>query len=119
MSYPDLIITETVTIAAGASLSGASTYRPGYSLVGIQTASTWDAAKITLDGSLNGTNYFSVRTNAAEYEIASITGAACVAIDPAVTHMWKTFKVRSGIVGTLVAQVDATIVTLVFKVVGV
>ena len=115
MSYPDQIITETVTIAAGASLSGASTKHAGYSLVGVQTASTWDAAKITLAGSLDGTNFFPVRTNAAEYEIASVTAAACVAIDPAVTHMWHYFKARSGTSGAATNQVDATVVTLVFK----
>lgn len=115
MSFPNKYITQTVTIAAGASLSGASDKRDGYTLVGVQTAATWDAAKIALAGSLDGTNFFPVRTATAEYEIASTTGAACVAIDPAVTHMWPYFKVRSGTSGAATNQVDATIVTLVFK----
>jgi len=115
MSYPNSLITQTVTIAAGASLSGATVSRAGLTLVGAQTASTWDAAKITLAGSLDGTNFFPVRTNAAEYEIAAVTGAASISIDPAVTHMWPYFKVRSGTSGAATNQVDATIVTLVFK----
>jgi hypothetical protein len=115
MSYPDGLITEAVTIAAGASLSGASSKHAGYSLVGIVTASTWDAAKISLAGSMDGTNFYPVRTNTAEYEIASVTGAACVAIDPAVTHMWRYFKARSGTSAAATNQVDATIVTLVYR----
>ena len=115
MSYPNALITEAVVIAAGASLSGASTKHAGYTLVGVQTATTWDAAKISLAGSVDGTNFFTVRDKTAEYEIAAVTGAAYVAIDPAITHMCRYFKVRSGTSGAETAQADATIVRLVFK----
>lgn len=115
MSHPDNTVIQTVTIAAGASLSGASTKYPGYQLIGVQTASTWDAAKISLVGSLDGTNFFPVRTASAEYEVASLTGAACVAIDPVVTAPWDYYKIRSGTSGAATNQADDTIVTLIFK----
>ena len=115
MSFPETIITQTVTIAAGASLSGATVKRSGYSLIGIQTASTWDAAKITLAGSIDGTNFYPIRNETAEYEIAAVTGAACVAIDLNVVYAWPYLKVRSGTSAAATNQVDATIVTLVYR----
>jgi hypothetical protein len=115
MSRPDRTITEPVTIGAGASLSGASSKFNGYGLVGILTASTWDAAKLTFEGSNDGTNFFKIVTNAAEYEVASVTGAACIAVDPNVFVAWDYIKVRSGTSASAVNQADETIVTLVFK----
>jgi hypothetical protein len=114
MSRPDNTITETVTIGAGASLSGASTKYPGLTLVGIVTASTWDAAKITFAVSNDGTNFFTLHSGTAEYEIASVTGAFAIPVEAKYFIPWDYVKVRSGTVGAATNQVDATVVTLVF-----
>jgi hypothetical protein len=114
MSYPDNTNTQTVTVAAGASLSGASTKISGQRLVGVMTASTWDAAKLTFQVSSDGTNYADLYSETAEYEVASVTGAAAVALDPAKFVGWDYVKVRSGTSGAATNQADATIVTLVF-----
>ena len=113
MSFPKKYLTDTVTIAAGASLSGASTLPAGYSLVGLVTAATWDAAKISLAASIDGTNFYPVKDSTAEFEIASVTGAACIAVEVTKTVAWSYLKVRSGISTAATNQVDATIVTLV------
>lgn len=115
MSYPNSTITQDVTIAAGASLSDATVYRPGYALCGIVTASTWDAAKISLQGSWDkGATFANVKTGAAEFEVASTTGAAYIALDPAIFRGIHAYKVRSGISTAATNQADDTVVTLVF-----
>ena len=112
MSHPDLSITQTVTIAAGASLSGATAKYPGFRPVALLTASTWDAAKITFQVSNDGTTYYDLTNEGTEYEVAAVTGAKAVAIDPAVFLGWDYIKVRSGTSAAATNQVDATIVTL-------
>ena len=114
MSIPDSTITQTVTIGAGTSLSDASAKYPGYRLVGICTASTWDAAKISFTVSNDGTTYFTLHTGTAEYELASVTGAYAIPVEPKYFLPWDYIKVRSGLVGAATNQADATIVTLVF-----
>ena len=106
--------TQTVTIAAGASLSGASANIPGHRLLAVQTASTWDAAKISFQVSTDGTNFFVLTNEGTEYECAAVTGAKAVAIDPALFLAWDYIKVQSGISTAATNQADATIVTLHF-----
>lgn len=114
MTVPDNTITQTVTIGAGASLSGASTKYPGYRLVGIVTASTWDAAKVSFQVSNDGQNFFNLHSGTAEYELASITAAWAVPVETKYFIPWDYVKVRSGISTAATNQADATIVTLVF-----
>jgi hypothetical protein len=113
MSYPDSTLIQTVTIGAGASLSGASSKYSGYRLVGLVTASTWDAAKISFAVSNDGTNFFALYDTTAEVQVASTTGAFAIALEPAKFIGWDYIKVRSGLVGAATNQADATIVTLV------
>ena len=117
MTRPDDTIIQTVTVAAGASLSGASTKRNGYRLVGLCTASTWDAAKISFAVSNDDTTYYTLYDETgAEINVSSaITGAAAIALNPADFIGWDYVKVRSGLVGAATNQVDATVVTLVFQ----
>ena len=114
MSHSDNTVLQTVTIAAGASLSGASTKYAGYRLVGIVTASTWDAAKISFAVSNDGTNFFTLHSGTAEYELASVTGAFAIPVEVKYFLPWDYVKVRSGLVGAATNQVDDTVVTLVF-----
>ena len=115
MSYPEFRKSETVTVGAGTSLSGASVSMAGRVLVGVITASTWDAAKMTFQASLDGTNFFDVTYKGTEYEVASVTAAKFIAVDPEVFYGAKYIKVRSGTSGSATNQVDATIVTLVTR----
>jgi hypothetical protein len=115
LSYSGFRKTETVTVGAGASLSGASGSLSGWSLVAVVTASTWDAAKIAFQASLDGTNYFVVTYQGTEYETAAVTGAKYVAVNPEVFYGVKYIKVQSGISTSAVNQADATIVTLVSR----
>lgn len=117
MSIPDSTITQTVTIAAGASLSGASVKRSGYRLVSVCTASTWDAAKISFAVSNDGTTFYTLYSAITGAEVkydSALTGAAAVSVNPADFAAWDYVKVRSGLVGAATNQVDETIVTLVF-----
>jgi hypothetical protein len=113
MSYPDTTVTQTVTIGAGASLSGASTKRNGYRLLAVCTAATWDAAKITFQVSNDGTTYYVLKPEGVEYECAAVTGAAAVAINPQHFLAWDYVKIQSGTSAAAVNQADATVVTLV------
>jgi hypothetical protein len=113
MLTPDNVLAQTVTIAAGASLSGTSVKKQGYKLVAVITASTWDAAKIAFQVSTDGTNFFVLKPKGTEYECAAVTGAAAVAIEPQYFIGFNYVKVQSGISTAATNQVDATIVTLV------
>lgn len=115
MSYPEFRKSETVTVGAGAAVSGASASMAGRVLVGVITASTWDAAKMTFQASLDGTNFFDVTYKGTEYEVASVTAAKFIAVDPEVFYGAKYIKVRSGASAAPTNQVDATIVTLVTR----
>lgn len=110
----DTTRTQTVTIPAGASLSGPSTKEASYRLMGIVTPSGWDAAKISFEVSNDGVNYFTLHTGTAEYELASVTGAFAIALEPKYFIAWDYVKVRSGLVGAATNQADAVVVTLVF-----
>lgn len=115
MSYPEYRKSETVTIAAGASLSGASASLAGLVLVAVITASTWDAAKLSFQASVDGTNWFVVTYKGAEYEVASVTAAKFIALDPEVFYGAKYVKVQSGLSSAATNQADASIVTLVAR----
>lgn len=115
MSYPEYRKSETVTIAAGASLSGASASLAGLVLVGVITASTWDAAKMSFQASVDGTNFFVVTYKGAEYEVASVTGAKFIALDTEMFFGAKYIKIQSGLSSAATNQVDATVVTLLSR----
>lgn len=115
MSYPDNTVTQTVTVGAGASLSGSSSKYAGLKLVGVVTAATWDAAKLTFAVSVDGTNFYPLKDAAGtEYEISAQTAAMAIAVEPKNFIAWDYVKVRSGTSTAATNQVDATIVTLVF-----
>ena len=110
----DDIRVNTATIAAGASLSGAVQMLPNDGrLMAIVTASTWDAAKLSFQGSWDGVNYFVIKYEGTEYECASVTGAAWVSVNPQVFLGVRYLKVQSGISTAATAQADATILTFV------
>ncbi len=114
MSYPDNTVTQTVTIAAGASLSGATANYRGMKPVAIITASTWDAAKLTFQASWDGgTTFANVYSDTGEYELSSRTGATFGGLAAVNFLGADCLKVRSGTSAAATNQVDATIVTIV------
>jgi hypothetical protein len=109
----EIIRYDTVTIAAGASLSGVLSIPFGYCPVAFITASTWDAAKLSFQLSVDGTNYFVLTNAGTEYEVASVTAAKYNAVPLEHFMGARKLKVQSGISTAAVNQVDATIVTVV------
>ena len=118
MAGPNLTTTQTVTIGAGASLSGASTKISGFRLVGIILPAGWDAASLTFQVSKDGTTFVNLYDQFGEYAVASITAGAGIALDVATFFPWDYVKVRSGTAASAVNQVDAVVLTLVFAMLG-
>jgi hypothetical protein len=115
----------TVTIASGASLSGAAHIGFALSgggsrgtLVGIQMPSAWTAASLTFQASNDGTTFTNLY-DAAGNEVSVTTDASrWIALDPAdfagITHL----KVRSGTSGTAVNQGADRVLTLIVRAVA-
>jgi hypothetical protein len=112
MSIPNFKSSVSVAIAAGASLSAAG-LKAGWRLVGYITDAAWDTQAVSFQASRDGTNYFSVYNEAAEYTQAGVTASTYHAVNPAVFEGANYIKVRSGVAANAVNQVDATSVTLV------
>jgi hypothetical protein len=103
----------TVTIANGASLSGAAEIGAG-TLVGIQLP-TFTSAALTFQGSADGVTYVEVvdATNTA-VTFTATTGALYIKA-PADLVGVPYIKVRSGTVGAAVNQGGARTISLVVK----
>lgn len=106
-----------VTIANGQSLSPASAIVAG-DVVGVQTDAQWDAAGMTFQGSYDGVAYFNLFSQTAEVALASMTGAAMVALDPTAFRACMFLKVRSGTAAAPVVQNGATVVTILSRQIG-
>lgn len=107
--------TTTVTIGAGASLSGATEDMLSLGeLVAVITASTWDTAAVTFQASVDGTNFFNVYNEGTEYSLTGVVASAYNRVSINVFLGARYLKVRSGTAGSATNQADATIVTLVF-----
>lgn len=104
----------TVTIANGASLSGAAGLGRGVSLVGIVMPAAWTAAALTFQGSADSTNFFDLYDAGTELNIGA--GASrYIQVDPAKTDSLMALKVRSGTSGTPVNQGADRTITLVVR----
>lgn len=110
----DMVRTGTVTVGAGASLSGAVTMDATWKLVAVITDSAWDTNAMTFQATVDGTNYFSVYNEGTEYSLAGVVASALNRVDLNVFLGARAIKVRSGTAASAVNQVDATVVTLVF-----
>lgn len=107
----------TVTIADGASLSGAVDLRH-YTLVGVITDAAWDTNSMSfaVATSLDGTYVpLHTLTTGAEVVAPGIVASKWFAADPADFAGVRFLKVRSGTSGTPVNQAGATVVTLVVR----
>lgn len=117
--FPPIASSTTVTIANGAALSGAADLL-GNSLVGVQMPSTWTAASLSFDVSIDGSTYtalYIVNSSmaATEYAITSPAASYGISLDPAIFAGWRFVKVRSGTSGSPVNQGGARTMTLVVR----
>jgi len=113
--YTDKNSSKTVTIAAGASLSGSSGDTKGRSVAGIITDAAWDTQAVTFQVSIDGTNYFNLYNAGTEYSLAAVVASSAHAVNPDVFAPFRYVKVRSGTAGLAANQVDASTVTLVLR----
>lgn len=115
--------TSTAVITAGTSLSAASTaIAKGMCIVGLVIPGTWTAAKVSLQGSYDGTNYAEVATPGQGgdiYASATLTPksstAIYLALDPAMMIGLRTIKVQSGVLGTGVNQGSAATIKVICR----
>lgn len=97
------LVTVSVTIASGASLSSAVDLLK-YSLVGIQMPGTWTAANLTFQGSYDGSTFANLYDETQEVTLTSPTASVFIVLDPAKYLSLRSLKVRSGTSGTPVTQ---------------
>ena len=110
------IYTKTVTIANGASLSGAI-FLENFELCGIITPAAWTTAALSFQGAYDaiGGTYYNLFSGATELSYAAVTASKWVTFDPALFFGVSYLKVRSGTSGTPVNQAGGDIVTLVMR----
>lgn len=105
--------TTTVTIANGASLSGAVDLG-GRKLVAIIMPDAWTAAGLTFQGSVDGTNFFNVYDGATERAL-TVSASYYSAFNIADWVGFRWIKVRSGTAGSAVNQAAERVLTLVVQ----
>lgn len=96
----------TVTIANGASLSGALDTK-GMTVVGFEMSAAWTAAGLSFQGSDDNSTFGNVYDSAGEVTIASasVVASGRLIIDATrLVGMGRYIKVRSGTAGTPVNQ---------------
>lgn len=113
--YPAVISSNlTVTIANGASISGAADLS-GTSFVGYVMPSSWTAADITLQGSVDGNNFFNLYDQFGN-EVRHVSAASrFIALNPAELACVRHLKLRSGTSSSAVNQGAERIITLVTR----
>jgi hypothetical protein len=112
MKTPYFEQSTTVTVANGASLSGAASLKE-LKVLAFVTDAAWDTNAVTFQGSFDGTNFFNLWNDSAEYSIAAVPASTLVAINPVNFMGLHSVKVRSGTSAAAVNQVGATVVTLI------
>lgn len=107
-----LTTTKSAVIASGASLSDAVNLGLKR-IIGIVMPSAWTAAAITLQGSVDGTNYFDLHNDSGTEISITVAASRFVLITtrgwPAVPYV----KIRSGTTSVPVVQAAERTVTLV------
>ncbi len=103
--------TTTVTIANGASLSGAVDLG-GRKLVGIIMPDTWTAAALTFQASPDGTNFFNVYDDPTERRL-TVAASYYSALNISDWVGFRWLKIRSGTAASAVNQAAERTLTLV------
>lgn len=101
-----------VTIANGASLSGAADLGSLH-LLGIVMPAAWDAASLTFQVSPDGVTYQNLYDASSEVAYTGAAAARNLAFAVNVWHCWRYVKVRSGTAGIPVNQTADRVITLI------
>lgn len=104
----------TVTIANGASLSGTLDLA-GLTLIGIIMPSAWTAADITVQASLNNTDFFNVFDVFGSELVIKADASRYIPLTPSDFISFRYVKLRSGTSGTVVNQGASRTLTLVYR----
>jgi hypothetical protein len=108
----------TVSIAAGASLSGATSFpldQDGYQITGIVMPAAWDAAGLTFQGSVDDTTYGNVVDATGAEVSATVAAGQYLAVPPALLQGISYLKLRSGTSAVPVVQAAKRDLTLVLS----
>lgn len=111
---PDRLEELTVTIANGASLSGAVSLA-GLLLVGIVMPASWTAADLTFQASRDGSTYNNVYDEGGLEVTVDAAVSRHIVIDPARFAGCEYLKVRSGTSGVAVNQAAARSLVLIVR----
>jgi hypothetical protein len=94
----------SIEISTGATGLSAAHAIGGCALSSIVMSTTWTAASLTLQASLDGTNYFDVYDEFGNEVTITTTGNRVVQLDPAKFAAFTHVKLRSGTGSAAVAQ---------------
>lgn len=111
------MVTRTVTIASGASLSDAVDIE-GAAIVGIQMPASWTAAALTFQGSSDDLTFGNISNDAGAEKSITVSASAFVSI-PVSSFLGgcSSVKVRSGTAATPVNQAgDRSIILTLFPI---
>ena len=112
---PSQVVAETVTILDTESLSGALEIAGVGVPVALHLDEDWDTEDITFEVSYDGTNFFDLVVDGAEYEISAAAAEGFYVLDPSVFIMATHIKVRSGVLALPVAQNGDTVITVIMR----
>lgn len=114
---------QPITILAGTSLSAAFDIElkggcisdATLGLVAIAMPDAWTAASITLQGSVDGQNFFDIYDMLGAEFVVSAAANRYIVLDPSIMYSVKHFKIRSGTSGTPVNQGSDRVLTCLFR----
>ncbi len=113
--YPALITNDlTATIAISASLSGSVDVN-GTTIAGYIMPAAWTAAGITLQVSVDGTNFFNLYDQYGNEVSHIVDASSFVQLTPSDMAAIRYIKIRSGTSGTPVNQAAERVITLVTR----
>ena len=103
-----------VTIANGASLSGAADLGT-YILCGLIPDSAWDTNDITFQVSYDNSNWYDLYKEGTEYTLSGAVAQDWQGVDVELFLAVPYVKVRSGTTGSAVNQSGDTVITLITR----
>jgi len=104
----------TVTIANGASLSGAVDLA-GYRVMAVQMPAALTGTSVTFQTSFDGTTYGNLYDTTGTEESAVVAASRVVWLEPATFVTFEYIKVRSGTAGTPTTELGDRIIKLLCR----
>ena len=118
MATSPFIFTTTVSIANGASLSGAADLN-GANLTAILMPAAWTAAGLSFQGSFDGTTFGDIYARSTGLELvvpsAGVVASGLIMFEPGTLLGLQSIKIRSGTTGAAVNQGAARTLTLALR----